>query len=108
MSEPQRPLPRADEFDTRNFGQVRRESLQISAVQQLWSNHVLPPSGLYGVHVFGLDWKEASGRATLYTYSVVRRVIIHSLGTWFLCCGVVDLERANLNQMLVGRGCEPS
>lgn len=74
MNDPKRPLPRADEFDTQAFWAGTKD--KVFRYQQC--NHCqavifYPRAHCTGCTESDLDWKDASGRATLYTYSVVRQ-----------------------------------
>ena len=74
MNDPVRPLPRTDEFDTREFWAGTKE--KVFRYQQC--KHCQTVIFYARRHCTGcidgdLEWKTASGRATLYTYSVVRQ-----------------------------------
>jgi uncharacterized OB-fold protein len=74
MNDPKRPLPRADEFDTRAFWAGTKD--KVFRYQQC--NHCqtvifYPRAHCTGCTESDLEWKDSSGRATLYTYSVVRQ-----------------------------------
>lgn len=74
MNEPQRPLPRADEFDTREFWAGTKEKVfKYQQCNNCGAIMFYPRAVCTGCTDSDLDWKEASGRATLYTYSVVRQ-----------------------------------
>ena len=74
MNDPVRPLPRTDEFDTREFWAGTKE--QVFRYQQCRNCETVifyARRHCTGCIDGDLEWKTASGRATLYTYSVVRQ-----------------------------------
>ncbi len=74
MSEPTRPLPRADEFDTREFWSGTK--LKEFRYQQCdGCNKVIfyPRRHCTGCTTGKLEWKRAAGTGTVYTYSIVRQ-----------------------------------
>ena len=74
MNDPVRPLPRTDEFDTREFWAGTKE--KVFRYQQCRNCETVifyARRHCTGCIDGDLEWKTASGRATLYTYSVVRQ-----------------------------------
>lgn len=74
MSEPTRPLPQHDEPDTGEFWRRTRDG-QLSYQQCRKCAGIVFYPRSHCTHCLDgeLEWKTASGRATLYTYSVVRQ-----------------------------------
>ena len=74
MSEPTRPLPQIDEPDTGEFWRRTRDGHLSYQQCGDCSGIVFYPRN-HCTHCLGdaLQWKPASGRATLYTFSVVRQ-----------------------------------
>ncbi len=74
MNDIKRPLPRADEFDTREFWAATKDK-ELKYQQCANCNTVVfyPRRHCTGCTSSSLVWKTASGRGTVYTYSVVRQ-----------------------------------
>ena len=84
MSEPQRPLPRADEFDTREFGAGNeRESFKYQQCNNCGAT-VLPRAVCTGCTSSTLIGKKPQAEQRCTPILWFARVITHSLGTWFL------------------------
>ena len=74
MSEPTRPLPRADEPDTRDFWSgTKDKKLKYQQCDSCETVVFYSRRHCTGCTSGNLVWKEASGKATLYTYSIVRQ-----------------------------------
>jgi len=74
MSEPTRPLPRADEPDTAEFW--RRTTEQVLAYQQCADCETIvfyPRRHCTGCLGSNLSWCESSGGGVIYSFSVVRQ-----------------------------------
>ena len=74
MSEPKRPLPRADEHDTRDFwaGTLEKE-FRYQQCDQCEKIVFYPRRHCTGCTSGTLRWKVSRGKGTVYTYSVVRQ-----------------------------------
>lgn len=74
MNEPRRPLPNADEFDTREFWAATKDK-KLTYQQCKNCNTVVfyPRRHCTGCTDSALEWKTASGKGKVYTYSVVRQ-----------------------------------
>jgi len=69
-----RPLPRTDEFDTAAFwAGTKSQEFRYQQCQQCQAVVFYARSHCTGCLDGELQWKVASGRATLYSYSVVRQ-----------------------------------
>lgn len=74
MSEPSRPLPGTDEPDTAEFWRrTRAGELSYQQCEDCSGVVFYPRSHCTHCLSGSLAWKTASGRATLYTFSVVRQ-----------------------------------
>lgn len=74
MNEPIRPLPRADEFDTREFWAATKDKkLTYQQCKQCKKVVFYPRRHCTGCTSGELEWKTASGKGTVYTFSVVRQ-----------------------------------
>jgi len=74
MSDPRRPLPRADEFDTKEFWAATKD--KKFTYQQCDSCNTIvfyPRRHCTGCTDGTLQWKTSKGRGTIYTFSVVRQ-----------------------------------
>ena len=74
MSDPKRPLPRADEFDTREFLAATKD--KKFTYQQCDSCNTIvfyPRRHCTGCTDGTLQWQTSKGRGTIYTFSVVRQ-----------------------------------
>jgi uncharacterized OB-fold protein len=74
MNDVKRPLPRADEYDTREFWAATKDK-KLNYQQCKRCNTIVfyPRRHCTGCTSGELEWKTASGRGTVYTYSVVRQ-----------------------------------
>ena len=74
MNEPRRPLPNADEFDTRQFWAATKDK-KLTYQQCKNCNTIVfyPRAHCTGCTDGELEWKTASGKGTVYTFSVVRQ-----------------------------------
>jgi len=73
MNEPKRPLPRADEFDTQAFwAGTKDKEFRYQQCKQCETVVFYARRHCTGCLDGELEWKVASGRATVYTYSIVR------------------------------------
>ena len=74
MSEPTRPLPRSDEADTREFWAATKDKkLTYQQCDSCDTVVFYPRRHCTGCTSGTLVWKESSGKATVYTYSIVRQ-----------------------------------
>jgi len=74
MNEPVRPLPRADEFDTREFWEgTKQREFRYQQCKQCDEVVFYPRRHCPGCTGGELIWKVSSGKGTVYTYSVVRQ-----------------------------------
>jgi len=74
MNEPIRPQPKADEFDTREFwAATKNKELKYQQCGSCQTVVFYPRRHCTGCTSGKLEWKTASGRGTVYTYSVVRQ-----------------------------------
>ena len=74
MNEPKRPLPRADEFDTQAFwAGTKEKEFRYQQCKQCETVVFYARRHCTGCLDGALEWKVASGRATVYTYSIVRQ-----------------------------------
>ncbi len=74
MNEPTRPLPSTNEFDTREFWQATKDKkLTYQQCANCETVVFYPRRHCTGCTDGELIWKTASGRGTVYTYSVVRQ-----------------------------------
>ncbi len=74
MNEPMRPLPRTDEFDTREFWAATRDKeLRYQQCAKCGTVVFYPRRHCTGCTDGKLEWKTASGKGTVYSYSVVRQ-----------------------------------
>jgi uncharacterized OB-fold protein len=74
MTDPKRPLPRADEFDTRDFwaGTLEKE-FRYQQCDHCEKVIFYPRRHCTGCTSGTLLWKVSQGKGTVYTYSVVRQ-----------------------------------
>lgn len=74
MNDIKRPLPRTDEYDTREFWAATKDK-KLTYQQCKDCNTVVfyPRRHCTGCTSGELEWKQASGKGTVYTYSVVRQ-----------------------------------
>ncbi|MBO6556883.1 MAG: OB-fold domain-containing protein [Pseudomonadales bacterium] len=71
---PTRPLPKLNELDTQPFWQATKDKAFKYQVCPSSGKVVFYPRRYYlGCGSEELEWKTASGRATVYSYSVVRQ-----------------------------------
>ncbi|MGE0386264.1 MAG: Zn-ribbon domain-containing OB-fold protein [Gammaproteobacteria bacterium] len=71
---PARPLPRAEEHDTREFWTATRDRrLTYPQCRNCGTIVFYPRRHCTGCTSADLEWKTASGKGTVYTYSVVRQ-----------------------------------
>ena len=69
-----RPLPRTDEADTREFwAATRNKELRYQQCDDCGAIVFYPRRHCTGCTSGHLSWKTASGQGTVYTYSVVRQ-----------------------------------
>jgi len=74
MDEPNRPLPRVDEPDTREFWAATKEKkLKYQQCDHCDTIVFYPRRHCIACTSGSLIWKESKGRGTVYTYSVVRQ-----------------------------------
>lgn len=74
MNEPKRPLPNAEEFDTGPFWQATKNSeLRYQQCRNCETIVFYPRQHCTGCIDGELEWKTASGKGTVYTYSIVRQ-----------------------------------
>jgi hypothetical protein len=74
MSEPTRPLPVAGEHDTRAFwAATKQRRLVYQQCTRCGTVVFHPRAHCTGCLDGTLEWKQASGHGTVYTYSVVRQ-----------------------------------
>ena len=74
MNEPKRPLPRADEFDTQAFwAGTKDKEFRYQQCKQCETVVFYARRHCTGCLDGELEWEVASGRATVYTYSIVRQ-----------------------------------
>lgn len=74
MNEPTRPLPRTDEYDTRDFwAATKAKELKYQQCDNCGCVVFYPRRHCTGCLDGKLVWKTASGRGTVYSYSVVRQ-----------------------------------
>ena len=74
MNEPKRPLPRADEFDTQAFwAGTKDKEFRYQQCKQCETVVFYARRHCTRCLDGELEWKVASGRATVYTYSIVRQ-----------------------------------
>ncbi|MBT3428282.1 MAG: hypothetical protein HOL98_06260 [Gammaproteobacteria bacterium] len=74
MNEPVRPLPRADEFDTREFWEgTKQHEFRYQQCNQCDEVVFYPRRHCPGCTAGELIWKVSTGKGTVYTYSVVRQ-----------------------------------
>jgi uncharacterized protein len=74
MNEPVRPLPRADEFDTREFWEgTKQHEFRYQQCNQCDEVVFYPRRHCPGCTGGELVWKVSAGKGTVYTYSVVRQ-----------------------------------
>lgn len=74
MNEPVRPLPRADEFDTREFWEATKQhEFRYQQCNQCDEVVFYPRRHCPGCTRGELVWKVSAGKGTVYTYSVVRQ-----------------------------------
>lgn len=74
MNEPTRPLPRSDEYDTREFWAATKDKkLKYQQCKQCATVVFYPRRHCTGCTNGELEWKTSSGKGTVYTYSVVRQ-----------------------------------
>ena len=72
--EPTRPLPKIDELDTREFWlATARKELSYQECSACGKLVFYPRRHCTGCVAGELTWKTASGRGTVYSYSVVRQ-----------------------------------
>ncbi|MFN3236543.1 MAG: Zn-ribbon domain-containing OB-fold protein [Pseudomonadales bacterium] len=71
---PTRPLPRVDEFDTRDFwAGTKEKEFRYQQCKDTGEVIFYPRRHSTASTNNNLEWKVASGNATLYSYSVVRQ-----------------------------------
>lgn len=71
---PTRPLPKANEFDTREFWEGTKENeFRYQQCNQCETVVFYPRRHCTGCTSGELQWKVASGNATIYSFSVVRQ-----------------------------------
>ncbi|MBL6690584.1 MAG: OB-fold domain-containing protein [Pseudomonadales bacterium] len=71
---PTRPLPRTDELDTQAFWQATKtKEFKYQQCSSCGTVVWYPRAHCTGCTSGKLEWKTASGRATVYSYSVVRQ-----------------------------------
>jgi len=74
MNEPTRPLPRTDEFDTREFwAATGNKELKYQQCDSCGTVVFYPRRHCTGCTDGRLSWKTASGKGRVYSYSVVRQ-----------------------------------
>jgi len=74
MSDPKRPLPRADEFDTREFwAATKNKEFKYQQCDSCQTVVFYPRRHCTGCTDGTLEWKTATGKGTIYTFSVVRQ-----------------------------------
>lgn len=74
MNEPTRPLPNPNEFDTREFWAATKDGkLTYQQCKNCKTLVFYPRRHCTGCTSGQLEWKTASGKGTVYTYSVVRQ-----------------------------------
>lgn len=74
MNEAKRPLPNAEEFDTREFWAATKDKkLTYQQCENCNTIVFYPRRQCTGCTDSQLAWKTASGKGTVYTYSVVRQ-----------------------------------
>lgn len=74
MNEPVRPLPRLDEFDTRDFWTATKDKkLRYQECANCGTVIFYPRCHCTGCINGDLVWKTSAGQGTVYTYSVVRQ-----------------------------------
>jgi len=74
MNEAKRPLPNAAEFDTRQFwSHTRNKKLTYQQCKNCNTIVFYPRAHCTGCTNGDLEWKTASGKGKVYTYSVVRQ-----------------------------------
>jgi len=74
MNDPKRPLPRTDEYDTREFWAATKDKqLKYQPCKNCKTIVFYPRRHCTGCTGGQLEWKVASGKGTVYTYSVVRQ-----------------------------------
>jgi uncharacterized OB-fold protein len=73
MSDPKRPLPRADEPDTREFWAATRDkALKYQQCDYCQTIIFYPRRHCTGCTQGTLQWLTSAGKGTIYTFSVVR------------------------------------
>lgn len=74
MNDVKRPLPNPDEFDTKAFWAATRDK-KLTYQQCKHCNTIVfyPRRQCTGCTAGDLEWKTASGKGTVYTFSVVRQ-----------------------------------
>lgn len=71
---PTRPLPKTNELDTREFWlATRNKEFKYQQCSSCGTVVFYPRKHYLGCASGELEWKTASGRATVYSYSVVRQ-----------------------------------
>jgi uncharacterized OB-fold protein len=74
MSDPKRPLPRTDEHDTKQFWAATKEKrLTYQQCRDCGTVVFYPKAHCTGCTGGTLEWKDASGKGSVYTFSVVRQ-----------------------------------
>ncbi len=74
MNEAKRPLPRADEFDTREFwAGTRDKEFKYQQCDGCDTIVFYPRRHCTGCTTGTLQWKVSQGKGSVYTYSVVRQ-----------------------------------
>ena len=74
MNDPKRPLPRPDEPDTREFWAATKEKeFRYQQCRDCDQIVFYPRRHCTGCTSGNLEWKVASGKGAVYTYSVVRQ-----------------------------------
>lgn len=74
MNEPVRPLPRADEFDTREFWEgTKQREFRYQQCNHCDEVVFYPRRHCTGCTSGELVWKVSAGKGTVYTFSVVRQ-----------------------------------
>ena len=74
MSDPKRPLPKTTEYDTKEYwAATKNKELRYQQCKQCNTVVFYPRRHCTGCTSGELEWKVASGKGTVYTYSVVRQ-----------------------------------
>ena len=74
MNDIKRPLPRTDEYDTREFWQATKDKeFRYQQCNQCETIVFYPRRHCTGCTSGALTWKVSAGKGTVYTFSVVRQ-----------------------------------